>query len=1290
MFFYGTLAYPIIAAGILQPQGEAVAGDVRVESDGRTVMFGNALVAMALDAESGALRAVMDRTAGAAVAESRSGAFGLDWLVESEWHSAQDSGEGPSAQLLQYHAAAEDGAGALRVTTNWRGWLVTQQYRAWPGKPWIERSVTLTPAEGSEGYVRAVRFEMQGLAVQPAESCEYSILSNYPPTNVPFTSLIPGRQVGEATAWQTSRFVMVTNAAANRAVLCAFYCETENAGTTVREGTGWVDVLHDQHVVAAVEAGRPQRFGRQFIAVLPGTESEALAAAQDMYRLVGLDGPPQSSKHLADRAVIYSAHPGGTIDSGFQDVGGCEQLSRSFPHLADMGINVLWLLPFWHGHIYAPIDYYRLDSRYATDDDLRLLVERAHANGIRVLLDLIPHGPLDSSGLHLEHPDWICKNPDGSFQYWWGCLYADYAHPGWQSYMGEHAAYWVRTAGVDGYRVDCAGGGPPNWRPYGDNRPSMSGLHGGLGVLQAARERMEETKPDPLLIAESSGPAFYRVADLTYDWQMVFHVLPQILGAKPEELVPSLRVWLQRQMLTFPPDANLMRFLENHDTSRAQMRYGVDLQRALMALFAVAKGSPLVYHEQEVGYTSFLARLYRYRAAHDEMTAGKADYLAVTCSEAAALPVLRSLDDRHTIALVSFSHRPVQATLGIPAAVLGRDGAAYLFDEFGGRLLRHRDGPLFRAEHLAGVEVALEPFGVALLRVIPESEGPPAMPPPVPEPAPVRGHPPTALETPEGLVIENGIYRLTIGRENGGLIRELRSVPTGRVLLGASRLSDEGNKLFLGTDIRLGPENVESLTFSVGDGNLVARATGTIHRETTGGVQQAVLAYEAVYETSDGPEIVVRWRLTPLVRTERVLGALVQTFDLGSPKEWFVNTAEGLLFDDYIVRHARDVQYRSRYVHGHGSRLWWSSLLPLHLEAPMLGARYDRGQYVALTGLTVPPEGSVWLKERDGEREALTAEVAWLDGSHAVTLVPGERGIGGGYTIRIGTATEQEIRRTAYPPESQSSPRVYADGAAYVVENDYYELRAVRGRGGAIAGLISKLTSGNMIDGGMVYTDYGLYPHSVDPSGNRQVTQATSSVDPECEVTVEREGTSVRLTFEGRLRNATWDGMNAMRPPTRYRLTYEADGSPRVRVTCAVRAEMALRGARAFLAQTLTVPAVTSWAATSADGVDTEPRPGERAWQSSVEGLAEQPAIVACDASTGTYVTLCNLDWSPRDKPLQNLFLLLGSPSGTVFLAFMDGQPADVNPEWRTVSYDLIVGAGTVGDGLAAAGVTSR
>ena len=67
---------------------------------------------------------------------------------------------------------------------------------------------------------------------------------------------------------------------------------------------------------------------------------------------------------------------------------------------------------------------------------------------IRLMFDLVPHGPPDFTPLAKEHPEWAARKQDGTLQYEWSQLAFDNHHPGWQDYMRRAAEWNAREFGA--------------------------------------------------------------------------------------------------------------------------------------------------------------------------------------------------------------------------------------------------------------------------------------------------------------------------------------------------------------------------------------------------------------------------------------------------------------------------------------------------------------------------------------------------------------------------------------------------------------------------------------------------------------------------------------------------------------------------------------------------------------------------------------------------------------------------------------------------------------------------
>lgn len=94
-----------------------------------------------------------------------------------------------------------------------------------------------------------------------------------------------------------------------------------------------------------------------------------------------------------DDAYIYHIYPSTFMDSDGNGIGDLNGIRSRLDYIKSVGFNCIWLSPCfasdWKDGGYDIVDFYAVDKRFGTNDDLFALVEEAHAKGIRVLLDLV-------------------------------------------------------------------------------------------------------------------------------------------------------------------------------------------------------------------------------------------------------------------------------------------------------------------------------------------------------------------------------------------------------------------------------------------------------------------------------------------------------------------------------------------------------------------------------------------------------------------------------------------------------------------------------------------------------------------------------------------------------------------------------------------------------------------------------------------------------------------------------------------------------------------------------------
>ena len=113
--------------------------------------------------------------------------------------------------------------------------------------------------------------------------------------------------------------------------------------------------------------------------------------------------------------VAYQIYPKSFYDSNGDGIGDIPGIISKLDYLADLGIDILWLSPCYQSPLadqgYDISDYYNIDPRFGTMEDMERLIAEAKKRGICILMDLVVNHCSD------EH-EWFkraCEDPDGKY-----------------------------------------------------------------------------------------------------------------------------------------------------------------------------------------------------------------------------------------------------------------------------------------------------------------------------------------------------------------------------------------------------------------------------------------------------------------------------------------------------------------------------------------------------------------------------------------------------------------------------------------------------------------------------------------------------------------------------------------------------------------------------------------------------------------------------------------------------------------------------------------------------------
>ena len=91
-------------------------------------------------------------------------------------------------------------------------------------------------------------------------------------------------------------------------------------------------------------------------------------------------------------SVGYIIYPEAFADSNGDGIGDINGIISKLDYLRELGVNLLWICPLFDSPMddngYDVSDYYKVNPRFGTNEDLINMLHAAHERGIRVLLDL--------------------------------------------------------------------------------------------------------------------------------------------------------------------------------------------------------------------------------------------------------------------------------------------------------------------------------------------------------------------------------------------------------------------------------------------------------------------------------------------------------------------------------------------------------------------------------------------------------------------------------------------------------------------------------------------------------------------------------------------------------------------------------------------------------------------------------------------------------------------------------------------------------------------------------------
>lgn len=337
------------------------------------------------------------------------------------------------------------------------------------------------------------------------------------------------------------------------------------------------------------------------------------------------NGDPKNDSHpsmleSADRQNPNGRHGG--------DISG---IINHLDYIKNLGATAIWINPLLENnnkaytyHGYAITDFYKIDPRYGTNEDYRILVEKAHSQGLKVIMDMVfNHCGINHWFINdLPSKDWINQHPQftrsnfraealtdpHASEYdrnlmlsgWFDNNMPDLnqKNPFVTTYLIQNSIWWIEFSGLDGIRMDT--------QPYSYKE-----------IMTNWTDRVKEEYPGFRIVGEAwmqreSMTSYYQKdskfgngynsgVDYVTDFPMHNAITKAFTENEgwTEGMARLYYVLAQDFLYSNPYD--MLIFPDNHDLSRfyTSVNKDLDAYKLAMTFLVTTRGIPMIYYGTE-------------------------------------------------------------------------------------------------------------------------------------------------------------------------------------------------------------------------------------------------------------------------------------------------------------------------------------------------------------------------------------------------------------------------------------------------------------------------------------------------------------------------------------------------------------------------------------------------------------------------------------------------------------------------------------------------------------------
>ncbi len=349
------------------------------------------------------------------------------------------------------------------------------------------------------------------------------------------------------------------------------------------------------------------------------------------------DGGLVAAPNDGNARVYYQIFVGSFSDSNGDGTGDLRGIINRFDYLNDgkdnsglsLGVEGIWLSPIFVSpsyHKYDTNDYYKVDPKFGTEEDLKELIDLCHSRNVQLILDLVinhtstrhywfelfksAHQAGDTESMYYDyyvHSDTKSHNGrtfysiPGTNEFYEGNFSSEmpelnFDNENVRQEMVDAAKYYL-DLGVDGFRFDAA-----KYIYFGEDTRSAEFWDWYMAELR-------KIKPDIYTVAEvwsadgATMPYFSSTNCFNFTMSQISGQVAQTAkGGDVNRFTEYVKNYLD-QIKAKNENAMIVPFIANHDTDRAAGFLTVSSGDAYVAanLNILMPGSPFIYYGEEIG-----------------------------------------------------------------------------------------------------------------------------------------------------------------------------------------------------------------------------------------------------------------------------------------------------------------------------------------------------------------------------------------------------------------------------------------------------------------------------------------------------------------------------------------------------------------------------------------------------------------------------------------------------------------------------------------------------------------